>query len=213
MRRARSGAWEATAPSDVRALLRCKEQRWAATGMASAAGTLVLAAVKAAMGAYATSVFLALNALFSVAAAIAKIVIVRGDGAHRRSAGIILSAGCVPLALYCAGMVLAGWGSNVHYDSIAGITVATGAFADLGLAVSGIVSARKMDRAHFVALKQVNLACALVMLSLTQVALLSFGGTGSSTFELANGAMGLGCTLAALGLGVNVTVKGARASK
>lgn len=210
MKRCNGDARQASSLDGAFALLRNKEQRWAATGMASAAGTLVLAAIKALLGVYAASAFLALNALFSVTAAIAKIIIVRGDGAHLRSAGIVLNAGSIPLALYCAGMVFAGWGSNAHYDNIAGITVAAGAFADFGLAISGIVSARKMDRVHFMALKQVNLACALVMVQLAQVALLSFAGETTCTSELANGVMGLACTLAALGLGANVTIKGAK---
>lgn len=210
MKRRNGDARQAFSLDGFFALLRNKERRWAATGMASAMGTLALAAIKALVGVYAASAFLAFNALFSVTAAISKIIIVRGDGAHRRSAGIVLSAGCIPLALYCTGMVFAGWGSNARYDNIAGITVAAGAFADFGLAISGIVSACKMDRGHFMALKQVNLACALVMIQLTQVALLSFADETTCASELANGAMGLACTLAALGLGVNVTIKGAK---
>lgn len=77
MKRRNGDAQQAFSLDGVFALLRDKERRWAATGMASAMGTLALAAIKALMGVYAASAFLAFNALFSVTAAIAKIIIVR----------------------------------------------------------------------------------------------------------------------------------------
>lgn len=135
------------------------------------------------------SVFLLANVLFSFGVVAAKLVAVRahgrlGEGTARVQSGMraYLRVGQIVLGLslayvaMCAVVALGGARTD-RYDGNIAISIATVAFIELGFAIHGIVVARRDRDLVVEAIKLVNLAGALVLLVLTQAALLSVSGT------------------------------------
>jgi|GEM_PF-2089895 hypothetical protein len=161
--------------------------------------SLVMATWKVVAALLATaSLFWIANAAFSVGLAVAKILVVdahRGErAAHPRGRHLDpdrwqrqvyrVAGGAVLLiaALYvvsCAAMMVGG-GEVQTYDKYTGIAIATLTFTELGLAISGIVSARRRADLLVEVIKLSNLAGALVLLVLTQTALISFANDGGA---------------------------------
>lgn len=79
----------------------------------------------------------------------------------------------------CIAM-LTGGSRTRPYDQYTGITIAALTFAELILAVVGIVSARRKSDLIVEVIKISNLAGALTLLVLTQTALMSFSDTNGA---------------------------------
>ncbi|WP_028709047.1 hypothetical protein [Propionicicella superfundia] len=147
------------------------------------------------------SLFWLSNAAFSVGIAVAKSLAVvahrqgrtgkvrgpanRVRAQHRiyRTAG---AAVCVLAALYvvsCLTMVFGG-GASESYDTYSGIAIATLTFTELGMAIAGVVSARRNSDVVVEVIKLANLAGALILLALTQTALMSFSSEDGAPAHL-----------------------------
>ncbi|MDN3310348.1 hypothetical protein QWJ90_05360 [Microbacterium oryzae] len=133
------------------------------------------------------STFIAANVLFTLGMAAVKILVVRAhrseEGGHGteaalrtyRISGILLTSmaavytvACIPLAL--------GEQVRVGYDRYVAIALAVIALVELGLAIHGFFSARRLGDVLMRAVKLGNMAAALVLLVLAQTALLSILG-------------------------------------
>lgn len=140
----------------------------------------VLAVGKGVLVVLSPSVLVLAHVMVGLGTAAAKLVAVRAhsDSDPRRGyrrVGWVLSGLAM---LYTAMCAAAGfWGSRLqHYDERVAIGIATLAFTELGIAVYGILAARRVHDLVVEAIKRVNLVAALALLVLTQAALMSLGG-------------------------------------
>ena len=88
---------------------------------------------------------------------------------------------CLPMAL--------GTSTAEAYDPHVGIVIAAVTFVELALSVHGVISARRNKDLLVEAIKLTNLAAALILIVLTQTALLSFAYSGDAT--VVNGVCGI----------------------
>ncbi|WP_267446006.1 hypothetical protein [Curtobacterium sp. GC_Cur_2] len=159
----------------------------------SVPGSLVMAGWKVVLFCAAPSLFLAATVIFTFGVAAAKIWAVRryrlsfafdatnGDRMRFRQAGHRWIGGAVTamsiVFIGCSVPMLVGRAHPVHYDKWVAIIIASATFAELGIGVCGAVTARKDGEPLVEATKLVNVAAAVVLLVLTQSALLSFAGS------------------------------------
>lgn len=184
--------------------------------MWSIGGSLAMAAWKIAAAVLApTALFWLANAAFSLGLAVAKwlaIGVHRRTGRdssdasdHRRQRRIYRVAGATVIglaAIYvgsCTTM-LTGNQPTQQYDTISGITIAALAFAELGFAVRGVVTARRSSDLIVETIKFSNLAGALVLLVLTQAALLSLNHESNIGHYTGLAGILLGSVSASIGL-------------
>lgn len=185
---------------------------------------------KLALGIYSASLFMVVNALYSVGIGAAKMIAIKGyslderlsgtsDAAgmrkkeyrHYRWVGLILLCSSVAYAIYCTRLFFGG--STMQYDMIVGIAIAAFTFLELGMAIHGVLTMRRNREPIFEALKLITLASALITLVLTQAALTSFAGVGETgeamDMSFFNGLSGLvfGGLAALIGLYMVVRVR------
>lgn len=87
------------------------------------------------------------------------------------------------------------------YNNVVAIGIATVTFTEIGLAIKGILNARKNDELITEAIKFVNLASALISLVLTQTALMSFAQKGElNTMHIGISGLLFGIISAIIGL-------------
>jgi hypothetical protein len=165
----------------------------------------------------APSLFLAATVVFTLGVAATKIWAVRRhrlsfahDAPHgdrtrfrqegHRMIGLVLALLSVVFVGCCVPM-LVGRAHAAHYDKWVAITIAAVTFAELGISIWGAVTARKDGEPLVEATKLVNVAAAVVLLVLTQSALLSFAGdiNDAAAFTGASGVF-LGLVAAAIGV-------------
>lgn len=191
-----------------------KIERWLFYATVSVYGNLALAVVKLAAGIYSVSFFLCVHALYNAGIAWAKHVAVRGCKAGKqqpdamnpygygrreyrcyKNAGMILTASSAIFIIYCLKLFLFG---SWQYDlKEAAIAIAAVTFTEIGMALYGVILARKGKEPAISAIKLTNLASSLISLVLTQSVLLSFATDGD--YSHYNGLSGLifgGCALA-----------------
>lgn len=193
--------------------------RWMVTSRLSLAGSVLLALAKIVLGVMSASSFLLVNAGYNLGSAVSKALCLHGyhrghatertrtaderlqgeRRTYRAAGGVVLSTSLL-FTGHGISMTFFGVGANAAYTSIEGITIATLAFVELGLAISGVFTVKAKGEPALSALKLTNLASALIALALTQVALLSFtetdhlstaNGIGSIVFGVAATALGL----------------------
>ena len=159
--------------------------------MVSIPGTLLMAAWKGALFVVAPSLFLLATVVFTVGVAVAKAGVIRSHVTARRRAsrgeivdvaeaerrtyratGILVT---VLSLLYAVSFLplLLGHSTAAHYGKWPAIIIAAITFGEIGLAMHGTISARHNRDRLTEAVKLTNLACGLVLLTLTQSALLS----------------------------------------
>ena len=173
------------------AVFRSKTRRALLFTMVSIPGTLAMAAWKAALFVIAPSYFLLATVVFTLGVAVAKAGIIRSHVSVRRreiadrpvDAGevqrrVYRRTGALVLvlsAVYAASFVpqLAGTEDVTAYGRPVAIIIAAITFGELGLAVHGTVSAKRNRDRLTEAVKLTNLAAGLVLIPLTQSALLS----------------------------------------
>lgn len=101
----------------------------------------------------------------------------------------------------CSVPMLAGRAHPVYHDKWVAIVIAAATFAELGIGVWGAVTARKDGEPLVEATKLVNVAAAVVLLVLTQSALLSFAGSaGDAAASTGASRVFLGGLAAVIGL-------------
>lgn len=180
-----------TSSAAVLAVFRSKTRRALLFTMVSIPGTLAMAAWKAALFVIAPSYFLLATVVFTLGVAVAKAGIIRSHVVARRreAAGSPVdvpevqrrayrTTGLLVLALsalFALSFVpqLTGTEGDIAYERPVAIVIAAITFGELGLAVHGTVSARRNRDLLAEAVKLTNVAAGLVLLPLTQSALLS----------------------------------------
>lgn len=180
----------------------------------SIGGSLVMAAWKIGAATLAPALLFGLaNAAFSLGLAVAKWLAV---GVHRRTdrddpgdqnrqrrlyraAGATL-IGLAAIYIFSCTTMLTGDQPTQQYDTITAITIATLAFTELGLALHGVITARRSADMVVETIKLSNLAGALVLLVLTQTALLSLGHESGISHSTGLAGIVLGSLAAVIGL-------------
>jgi hypothetical protein len=147
-----------------------------------------LALGKIGMGVYSLSVFLCINGLYTLGLALARIISLRGyykQEEHRAYfyTGITILVSALLYMLYCVKLLTDGQ-NNIQYTEIVALAIATVTFTEIGIAVHGVITARRSKKPFVEALKLTNFVSSLISLVLTQTAIMSFtySGTGSITF-------------------------------
>lgn len=193
--------------------------RWLLTTCLSIAGSVLFTVAKMALGLMSASSFLFANGLYNLGVAASKALCLRGylqgheigqaggeeerlrvERGMYRTVGIIVAVFGALYAAHGAGMVFFGVGAGVSYGQVEGISIATLAFTEIGLAIGGLFSVKAKGEPALAALKLTNMANSLVAMSLAQAALLSF--SASDAPSVANG-------LGALFFGAGAAVAGA----
>jgi len=158
--------------------------------------TLVLALWKAALLFVVPSLFLFATVLFGLGVVAVKIIALRHLIADTRATwgspnrpagtqpselhrGVYGSIGVLVLLLslvyvVCSALGLDGEGANDDYTPAVAINIAAITFAEIAVSIRGAVTARRSKELVVEAVRLTNLASALVLLVLTQTALLSF---------------------------------------
>jgi hypothetical protein len=181
--------------------------------------SLLMAAWKIAVAIIASaSLFWSANAAFSVGIAAAKYLAItahrpnrpdkpqltaamRQQRQHRvyRIAGVVILALAVAYILGCIPMVR-GRVELERYDVIIGITIATLTFTELGMAIHGAIAARRSSDLVVEMIKLSNLAGALILLVLTQSALISMGNGAAPSWPTGLGGLFFGTLVGGIGL-------------
>jgi len=175
----------------VIAVFRSKTRRALLFTMVAIPGTLAMAAWKAALFVIAPSYFLLATVVFTIGVAVAKAGIIRSHVSIRKRevAGSPVDAGAAQSrayrttgaivlglsALYALSFLpqLTGAEDSIAYDRPVAIIIAAITFGEIGLAIHGTVSAKRNRDLLTEAVKLTNLAAGLVLVPLTQSALLS----------------------------------------
>jgi len=173
------------------AVFRSKPRRALLFTMVSIPGALAMAAWKAALFVIAPSYFLLATVVFTIGVAVAKAGIIRShvfvkkreiagsavdtgaaqERAYRATGALVLGLS----AVYALSFLpqLTGAEDTIAYDRPVAIIIAAITFGEIGLAIHGTVSAKRNRDLLTEAVKLTNLAAGLVLIPLTQSALLS----------------------------------------
>jgi hypothetical protein len=148
----------------------------------------VMALGKIGMSIYSLSFFLFAGGLFNVGMGIAKVIAVKGhnergkniiqEHGHRSyyRVGLVVILSSFAYMAYSLRMIYGGH-SNMQFDTIAALSIATFTFAEIGAAVYGIVKLRRDKEPVMEAIKMTTLVSSLISIVLTQSALLSLDGS------------------------------------
>lgn len=176
-------------------------------------GHLAMGAAKAVLLVQDFSAFLTANVLFTLGQAVVKIWVVRaaradptgrGEPSRRayRSAAILLLCLSVAYLVSCLPMAL-GAEQSASYGRSEAIAIAAISFLELGLSVVGLFSSRRRGDLLMETVKLTSLAASMILMVLTQTAVLSFAEAGIDHSRV-NGRWGAGVgaasTLIALGM-------------
>lgn len=177
----------------------------------------VIALGKIGMGIYSLSIFLCISGLYTIGIVLAKAVATRGYADSRKKPDEGHSAGyrkeeyrCYSLVghiifftslvymLYCTRMLL-GAQSAMRYTSLMVVVIGSITGAEFGMSLQGIIAARRNREPVIEAIMLTSFVSALISLELTQTAILSYSGPGSSIYFNLTG-MFLGDLSAATGI-------------
>jgi hypothetical protein len=136
-----------------------------------------LALGKIGIGIYSHSLFPCVSGFYNIGITAAKHIALRDADEHDRlqaygrvGAAIVFTS--VLYLAYALNMALRGK-SNIQYDIITSLTIATFTFTEIAIAVRGVITARQIKNLKVEAIKRTNLVCSLISLVLTESALLS----------------------------------------
>lgn len=185
-----------------------KEQRSMGVAGVSCIGNIVLAFGKIALGLLSLNFYVCVNGLYTLGMVLAKLCVLAGFIKQKKYAeqygycyvsGIILVIASIAYITYSIRLLLHPQAAS--YNEIVGITIAAVTFFELGLNLHGVLAERNNKSPLFFVLKMINLSSAIICLTLTQTALLSFQQT-EANHSVWNGVMGIlmGSFAAMLGL-------------
>jgi len=192
-------------PRKVVLVLQSKNRRGITFAALSIPGNVVVAVWKTALIVVSPSLFLLANVVYTIGVVAAKVVAIRAHGVtragaaraadasrHRRRAyraiGGLVSMLSIAYVLSCLPMAL-GTSRAEAYDRHIAVLIAAVTFVELVLSVHGVMSARRNKDLLVEAIKLTNLAASLILLVLTQTALMSFAYRGDATVY--NGVCGM----------------------
>jgi hypothetical protein len=129
------------------------------------------------MGIYSLSLFVCVGGFYNIGIGAAKYIMVKSRSEkdqrrHYKWVGIIILVSSASYMVYCLNMSIQNK-ANVTYGIVTSITIATFTFTEIGMAVYGLLSTRKVANLTLAAAKRINLVTALISIVLTQSALLS----------------------------------------
>ncbi|MBY0689933.1 hypothetical protein K5S26_15490 [Microbacterium marinilacus] len=177
---------------------------------------LLMAAWKGALTIASPSLFMFANVLFTLGLAAVKLLVVladrqsrrRGDGAvlarAYRWSGLVLVVCSLGYAALCLPLVF-GEGSTERYSYEVAIAIATVTFVELGFSIHGFMSSRRRHDLLMEAVKLSNVAASLILLVLTQTALLSM--TSETDHSRYNGVCGIVMAAIALLIGLRMCLR------
>lgn len=193
--------------------------RWLLTTCLSIAGSVLFTVAKMVLGLMSASSFLFANGLYNLGVAASKALCLRGYlkghdaeqrlGAEARLAtertayrivGVVAAVAGAVYTAHGVGMAFFDVGINVSYGQVEGISIATLAFTEIGLAIGGLVSVKAKGEPALSALKLTNMANSLVAMSLAQAALLSFSASDAPSIANGLGALFFGAGATAVGV-------------
>ena len=152
------------------------------------------------------SLLLAITGLYAITLSVIRSIALRTylrDETHnRRTIGVAVIVLSLAYAITCIPMVVGTESWTKNYTEVAGIAIATITFTEIGLAVNGAIRNRHHPAPMVAALQLSNLAGALIVLPVTQAAILSF--THPDDPSQAAGVTGILCGVAAAGLGLRI---------
>lgn len=186
--------------------------------------TLVVAGWKTTVLFAAPSAFLIVSILFALGTAGAKAVSFRShrsttrrvlperEGAASalasyRRVGVMIVVLAALFVVSCLPLLLGGEHSK-PFDTATALIIATIAFVELVMAACGVIAARKDRALHVEAVRLTSLAGALILLVLTQTALMSIAYDGDASFY--NGLSGAVLGSAALVVGLGMLLRARR---
>jgi hypothetical protein len=195
---------------------------------------LVMAGWKISLLVITPSLFLLANAAFNVGCAAAKVLAVRCSRSRMLQIsniacgfveeqkirvdemewktywrlGMLITSLSLVYTLSCVPMFFDS-GADEPYDEILAITIATVTFTEIGLNIRGMVVARNDKRVLLEGIKWLNLASALLLVVLTQTAIMSFSNKGDNLTT--NALSGVVFGSLATGIGVYMLMRYRRA--
>lgn len=153
---------------------------------ASIVSHLLLAGGKTVLMVVSPSLFMLANVVFTFGLAMVKLVVVLADRHWRvrgddsvplrayRLIGLVLLALALSYVVLCVPLALGHARPERHeYEITIAISIATLAFVELGLSIHGLAASRRGRDVLMEAVKLTNVAAALILLVLTQTALLA----------------------------------------
>ncbi len=148
------------------------------------------------IGVFTASLFMYVNAFYSVGIGVTKLLFVRNYRAEKSleeqrrcysTIGSVILISSVVYIVYSLRLVFGT--SSMRYSQIVAISIAAVTFTEIGMNIRGAVVAHRNNTPLVQAVKLANLASSLICLALTQTALLSF--TTEQDLSTANGVMGI----------------------
>ena len=127
------------------------------------------------------SIPMLIYALYTISIGMAKRTVVKGR--KKKSEydsyiliGIIVLISSIIYEIYAIYMYI--YGTNAHYNMYFAIGMAIVCFIDLVLAIIGLIKANRRNDIKTKIAKLLNLATSIILISVTQIAILSFIGNG-----------------------------------
>ena len=177
------------------------EKRLLGTTAISAGVSLILGIYKIVLSILTNSILIFIYSFYNFGSMIIKITFMKNykkESEKYYFVGLIVVITSICYIFYSIKMIRGELHPNYHEYLAIGIAAVT--FWDIGMAIYGIVKARKKKDIKLESLKLTSLASSLISLNLTQIAIFSFKGKNDDYFY--NGLMGIGLALIAMCIGI-----------
>lgn len=177
------------------------EKRLLGTTAISAGVSLILGIYKIVLSILTNSILIFIYSFYNFGSMIIKITFMKNYKKENEKyyfVGLIVVITSICYIFYSIKMLRGELNPNYHEYLAIGIAAVT--FWDIGMAIYGIVKARKKKDIKLESLKLTSLASSLISLNLTQIAIFSFKGKNDDYFY--NGLMGIGLALIAMCIGI-----------
>lgn len=168
---------------------------------------MALTVGKVLIGIFTASLFMYVNAFYSVGIGVTKLLFIRNYRAEKSleeqrrcysTIGSVILISSMVYIIYSLRLVFGT--SSMRYSQIVAIAIAAVTFTEIGMNIRGTVVAHRNSTPLVQAVKLANLASSLICLALTQTALLSF--TTEQDLSTANGLIGILMGICSASIGV-----------
>lgn len=177
------------------------EKRLLGTTAISAGISLMLGIYKIILSVLTNSILIFIYSFYNFGSMIIKITFMKNYKKENEKyyfVGLIVVITSICYIFYSIKMLRGELNPNYHEYLAIGIAAVT--FWDIGVAIYGIIKARKQKNIKIESLKLTSLASSLISLNLTQIAIFSFEKIDNAYFY--NGLMGIGLAIIAMCIGV-----------